>query len=125
MIAVVIDAYTGEDETQIQVPGGCAGPGSPVISRPYELESVPWAPVGQASTAITVRIPTCGVYVGWTVLNNATGATQVQAAVPYDPKCKSTAPDSKVINLVVPLGPSQNAVPHAAVGEIDHLDVLP
>jgi hypothetical protein len=125
VIAVVIDAYTGEDEVQIQVAGGCDGPGSPVISRPYELESVPWAPIGQASTAITVRIPTCGVYVGWTVLNDAAGATQVQAAVPYDPTCRSTAPDSKIINLVVPLGPSQNAVPHAGIGEINHLDVLP
>jgi hypothetical protein len=125
VIAVVIDAYTGEDEVQIQVAGGCAGPGSPVISRPYELESVPWAAVGQASTAITARIPTCGVYVGWTVLSGGAGATQVQAAVPYDPTCRSTAPDSKIINLVVPLGASQKTVPHAGIGEIDHLDVLP
>jgi len=125
VIAFVIDAYTGQDVLQIEVPGGCDGPGTPVVSRPYEMESVPWAPVGQASTAINVRIPACGVYVGWTELTTGTGATQVQAAVPYEPRCKSPVTTSRIIDLVVPLGPAQKTVPHAAIGGIDNLDVLP
>jgi len=122
---MVIDAYSGHDVLQIEVPGGCGGPGTPAISRPYELESVPWSPVSQSSTAIAVRIPACGVYVGWTELTGTSSAIQVQAAVPYDPRCRSTATDSRIVDLVVPLGPSQNTVPHAALGGIDHLDVLP
>lgn len=127
VIAVVIDAYTGHDVVQMLVTGGCDGPGPPPgISQPYQLESVPWSVVGQASTAIDATIPSCGIYVGWTELNvGASTSTQVQAAVPYDPHCRSTAPTSKVIDLVVPLGPGQDAVPHAPIGGIDHLDVLP
>jgi hypothetical protein len=125
VLAMVIDAYTGHDVFQVVVPSGCGTPGSPAISRPYQLESVPWSPVGPTSTAIVVQIPACGVYVGWTELTAvASLPTQVQAAVPYDPACPTGA-DSKIINLVVPLGSQQSSVAHAAVGDIDNLDVLP
>jgi hypothetical protein len=125
VIAIVIDAYTGNDVVQVEVRGGCHGSGSPAVSHPYELESVPWSPVGQASTAVVVRLPDCGIYVGWTVLDTGSGPTQVQAAVPYDPSCGTTAHGTKIIDLVVPLGSGRNSPPHAAIGQIDNLQVLP
>ena len=65
-MALVIDADTGLDVTQIEVAGGCNGASPPAISKPFELESVPWSIVGPQSTAITATIPRCGLYVGWT-----------------------------------------------------------
>jgi hypothetical protein len=126
IMAVVIDAYTGLDVTQIEVTGGCNGAATPAFSKPFELESVPWSIVGPGSTAITAIIPRCGLYVGWTQVTVKTVlAIQVQAAVPYDPSCAQTGVRSRVIDLVVPLGSSENTVPHAPGGLIDQLDVLP
>jgi hypothetical protein len=121
-LAVVIDAYTGQDV--LAVAGGACGSPAPTVARAAELESVPWTIVGPSSTAIVARIPACGSYVGWTA--TGTGALiEVQAQAPYDPECGATATTEKVINLVVPLGSTNSGVPHAPLGPIDNLDVLP
>ena len=126
VMALVIDAYTGLDVTQMEVTGGCSGAATPAFSKPFELESVPWSIVGPGSTAITAVIPRCGLYVGWTQVTVKTVlAIQVQAAVPYDPSCAQTGVRSRVIDLVVPLGSNANSVAHAPGGPIDQLDVLP
>ena len=45
----------------------CGGTVQPTdVSRPTELVSVPWQPVGPASTAVRVTMPACGTYFGWT-----------------------------------------------------------
>ena len=124
-VAVVINADTGHDVIAVSA-GGCDTTPSPVVSvHPVELVSVPWSPVGPLSTAIVAQIPGCGFYVGWTELavGRATD-TQVEAAVPYDPKCADVAPVPKIVNLVVPLGTGQSGIPHAPLGPVDNLEVL-
>jgi hypothetical protein len=122
-VAVVVDAETGHDVLSVTA-AGCGS--APVVSRPEELESVPWTIVGPSSTAISARIPACGKYVGWTELATTPGMpVEVQAAVPYDPQCASTSVTAVVINLVVPLGSTNSSVAHARIGPVDNLDVLP
>jgi hypothetical protein len=122
-VALVINAYTGQDVVAVAA-GGCETPAPIVTTHPVELESVPWSAVGPTSTAIAVDVPACGSYVGWTeiTIGSAT-ATQVEAEVPYSPQCADLAPAQKVINLVVPLGGGQS-VPHAPTGPVDNLQVL-
>jgi hypothetical protein len=122
-VALLIDASTGQN-VMVDSSSGCPGSVG-TFSHPTELESVPWAIVGQSSTAVAAVIPACGSYVGWTEITNTKGTfIQVQAKVPYDPQC-ATAATSTVVNLVVPLGSTNTTVPHAPVGRIDNLDVLP
>jgi hypothetical protein len=123
VVAVVVDAETGHDVLSITA-AGC-GSATPVVSRPEELESVPWTIVGPSSTAISAAIPACGRYVGWTELATSGMPVEVQAAVPYDPQCTSTSATTKVIDLVVPLGSTNSSVAHAGIGRVDNLDVLP
>ena len=124
-VAIVINADTGQNVVSVTA-GGCDPPAAPKVTvHPVELESVPWSVVGPTSTAIVAQVPGCGSYVGWTELTiGSVTATQVEAAVPYNPQCANLAPASKVVNLVVPLGPGQSAVPHAPVGPVDNLEVL-
>jgi hypothetical protein len=122
-VALLIDATTGQD-VMADSSNGCPGSVG-TFSHPDELESVPWTVVGPSSTAVTVTIPACGSYVGWTTIMNRSGTPiQVQAKVPYDPKCTTPA-TAPVIDLVVPLGSTNTTVPHAPIGRIDNLDVLP
>ncbi|MGO9343390.1 MAG: hypothetical protein ACLP6E_12865 [Acidimicrobiales bacterium] len=123
MVAIVINAETGRDVVAVTT-SGCDGSAPAITTDPVELESVPWSPVGATSTAIVVDIPACSAYVGWTDLTIGSNVdTQVEAAVPYDPKCPDLGPTQKVINLVVPLGGGQS-VPHAPTGPVDNLEVL-
>jgi hypothetical protein len=123
-VALVIDAYTGHDVLAV-TDNGCAS-STPKISRPYELESVPWTIVGPSSTAVTATIPACGSYFGWTeILDKSSTDVQVQASAPYDPQCSTATTRTQVINLVVPLGSTNTGVPHARIGRIDNLEVLP
>ncbi len=124
-VAVVINADTGRNVVAVET--AACGATSPVVTTdPVELDSVPWSPVGAASTAIVVNVPPCGSYVGWTELTIGSNVeTQVEAAVPYDPQCPGLGlgATQKVINLVVPLGGGQS-VPHAPTGPVDNLEVL-
>jgi hypothetical protein len=124
-VAVVINADTGRNVVAVET--GSCGATSPVVTTdPVELESVPWSPVGAASTAIVVNVPACGSYVGWTELTIGNNVeTQVEAAVPYEPQCPGLGlgATQKVIDLVVPLGGGQS-VPHAPTGPVDNLEVL-
>jgi hypothetical protein len=52
-------------------------------------------------------------------------ADQVVAAVPFDPPCATTAPQSQAVDQVVPLGPGQGLVAHAPLGPIEALRALP
>ncbi len=124
-VAIVINADTGQNVVAVAA-GGCDPPPSPIVTvHPVELESVPWSLVGPASTAIVVQVPGCGSYVGWTELSiGSVTATQVEAAVPYNPQCANLAPTTKIVNLVVPLGSGPSTVPHAPVGPVDNLEVL-
>lgn len=124
-VAIVINADTGQDVVAV-ASGGCNAPPSPIVTvHPVELESVPWSVVGPTSTAIFAQVPGCGSYVGWTELTiGSVTATQVEAAVPYNPRCADLAPVTKIVNLVVPLGSGQSTVPHAPVGPVDNLEVL-
>ena len=68
-VAVVIDAETGRSVLAYtsRSAAACNGPVLPAsVSRPDELVSVPWQPVGPASTAVHVTLPACGTYYGWT-----------------------------------------------------------
>jgi hypothetical protein len=124
IVAMVIDAYSGHDVLEV-TDGGCGSAG-PSVSRPDELESVPWTLVGPTSTAVDVTIPACGYYVGWTELTVKSNTyVQVQAVAPYDPPCSATTTAAKVVNLVVPLGSTSSSVPHAPIGPVDNLDVPP
>jgi hypothetical protein len=124
-VAVVIDADTGRNVVAVET--GSCGATSPVVTTdPVELESVPWSPVGAASTAIVVNVPACGSYVGWTELTIGNNVeTQVEAAVPYEPQCPGLGlgATQKVVDLVVPLDGGQS-VPHAPTGPVDNLEVL-
>ncbi len=124
-VAFVIDANTGHDVVTVST-GGCGAALAPVVNvHPFELESVPWSVVGPSSTAIVAQIPRCGSYVGWTELTAKSGTeTQVDAVVPYDPKCPDLAPVAKTVDLVVPLGSGPKTVAHAPLGPVDNLKVL-
>ncbi len=123
-VALLIDALSGHD-VMADSSSGCPGVLG-VFSHPDELESVPWTIVGSSSTAVTVTIPACGSYVGWTNFMSSSGTDiQVQARVPYDPSCARAVTSTAVINLVVPLGSTNTSPPHAPIGRIDNLDVLP
>ncbi len=122
-VAIVINAETGQDVVAVAT-GGCDTTPPVITVHPIELESVPWSPVGNASTAIVAQVPGCGTYVGWTELTvGGSTDTQVEAAVPYNPRCANPGPVQKIVNLVVPMGGGQS-VPHAPLGPVDNLDVL-
>lgn len=128
-VVVVIDADTGHSVIAYssRSSAACGGPVlAPSISRPTELVSVPWQPVGPASTAVRVTMPACSAYFGWTEVP-APSASSVQVVVrtPFDPTCGSTATSTLVVDDVVPLGTPQNHVPHAALGPVDALRTLP
>jgi hypothetical protein len=124
-VAVVIDARS-DDRVLAYRSGGsapCTGtPVAPAVTEPDELLSVPWQPVGPASTAVQVQLPACGAYYGWTQVPAPDGAQadQVVAAVPFDPTCGS-APQTQLVDQVVPLGSGQSQVGHAALGPIQAL----
>ncbi len=128
-VVVVIDAGTGAsviDYTSRSSPS-CSGPAlAASVSRPSELVSVPWQPVGPASTAVRVTMPACSTYFGWTeVPGPSASSVQVVARRPFDPVCGSRATSVQVVDDVVPLGKAQSQVPHAPVGPVDGLRTLP
>jgi len=127
-VAVVLDAETGASVlayTSRGVPpcGGTIEP--PSVTRPTELVSVPWQPVGPASTAVRVTVPACGTFFGWTDVTGAGAApVQVVAQKPFDPDCGSSASVVQVVSNVVPLGKAQAQAPHAVLGPVDVLRTL-
>jgi hypothetical protein len=127
-IVVVFDAATGGNVLAYTSRGAatCTGPAEPAgIIRPAELVSVPWQPVGPASTAVRVTMPPCGTFYGWTDVPRPVPASiQVVARAPFARDCGSKAPVTQVVDGVVPLGNTQAQVPHAAVGPIDGLRTL-
>jgi hypothetical protein len=128
-VVVVFDAETGNSALAYTSRGPrlCNGPVVPAsVSRPDQLVSIPWQPVGPASTAVRVTLPACASYYGWTqVETSGAGSVQVVARVPFDPICPSKAPITQTIDGVVPLGRTQAQVPHAALGPIVGLRTLP
>jgi hypothetical protein len=127
-VAVVFDADTGRSAVAYasRGPASCSGPVlAPSVSRPDELVSVPWQPVGASSTAVRVTMPACSAYFGWTeVPGTGDGSIQVVASTPFDPECGSTAPTVQVVDNVVPLGNSQAQLLHAPLGPVDGLRTL-
>jgi len=127
-VAVVLDAQTGASVlayTSRGTPpcGGTIQP--PSVTRASELVSVPWQPVGPASTAVRVTVPACGTFFGWTDVTGAgTAPVQVVAQKPFDPECGSNAPVVQVVSDVLPLGKAQAQVPHAVLGPVDVLRTL-
>jgi len=123
---VVFDADTGHDALAY-TSGGVSACGAavqaPVVSRPAELVSVAWQPVGTGSTAVQVSLPACGTFYGWTALQ-PTGAIEVVASVPYDPDCGDAA-GTQTVDDVVPLGRAQAGVAHAPLGLVDAERSLP
>ncbi len=128
-VAVVIDAQTGHSVLAYTSGSAlaCSGPVQPPsISRPTELVSVPWHPVGPTSTAVQVTMPACGTYYGWTdVAGTNPASLQVVAQTPFDPSCGSNTPNVQIVSGVVPLGSAQSRVPHAVLGPVDGLQTLP
>ena len=133
-VAVLIDATNGRDVIAYTADAAaagtsCDGPAAaaPALARPDELESVPWQPVGPASTAVEVTVPACGHYDGWTELDPSAAhpAVQVVASVPFDPLCGTTGAQVVSVDDVIPLGSSQQQVPHAPIGALHTLNVLP
>jgi hypothetical protein len=129
-VAVLIDARTGQQVLAYRSgsTSPCGGAAlTPVVTEPSELVSVSWQPVGPASTAVQIEIPPCGRYYGWTQMpTTGTGiADQVVVTVPFDPSCGVTVPQGQTVDQVVPLGPGQALVGHAAVGPIQALQTLP
>lgn len=128
-VAVVIDARTGQQVIAYRSgSSSCTGSTqAPSVTEPNELLSVPWQPVGPASTAVQIQIPPCGQYYGWTQVATTGGspAVQVVVAVPFDPQCGATASQSQAIDQVVPLGSGQGLVAHAPVGPVQALQALP
>jgi hypothetical protein len=125
-----MDADTGHDVVAYTSTTGasCSSETSePTVVRPDQLVSVPWHPVGPDSTAVSVTVPPCGSYDGWTQVAGTTSqpAVQVVASVPFDPTCAASAPESIAVDDVVPLGSAQSQLPHAALGPVDELKVLP
>jgi len=119
---VLFDARTGRDALAYtsRGPSTCGGRSQgPVVGRPSELVSVPWQPVGPASTAVQVSLPACGTYEGWTELPSPGGGqvTEVVAHVPFDPACGRPA-SVQVVDDVVPLGTAQSTVSHAPLGPV-------
>ena len=127
-VVVVLDAATGGSVIAYTSRGAstCTGPVEPArVSRPAELVSVPWAPVGPASTAVRVTMPPCGAFYGWTdAPTPAPASIQVVARAPFPPDCGSNAPVTQVVDGVVPLGDAQARLPHAAVGPLNGLRTL-
>ncbi len=128
-VAVVFDAGTGRSVIAYASRSAavCSGPVVPAsVSRPDELVSIPWQPVGPASTAVHVTLPACATYYGWTeVPGTGSSSVQVVARVPFDAECSSSAPITETVDDVVPLGSSQTQLPHAALGPVDALRTLP
>lgn len=129
-VAVMIDATNGHDVLAFTGDSGLscnAAPGTPTVVRPNELESVPWQPVGPASTAVQATVPACGHYVGWTEVAGPTSqsAIEVVASVPFDSLCSSSAPLQVTVDDVVPLGSSPQQLAHASLGPVQSLRVLP
>ena len=128
LVAVVFDAQTGRDVVAYtNGAGGCdAGSEPPRVSVPDELVSVPWQPVGPASTAVVATLPACATYYGWTELSGQdAGALEVVARRPYEPDCTPATEHPQTVDNVVPLGGGQSQVPHAALGPVDALRNLP
>jgi hypothetical protein len=128
-VAVIFDAQSGRDVITYASRGAavCGGPRlPPTVSRPDELVSIPWHPVGPASTAVSVTVPACGSFYGWTDQpGTGAAAVEVVARRPYDASCPSAVPQMQTVDDVVPLGNAQNQVPHAALGPVDGLRSLP
>ncbi len=128
-VAVVLDAQTGNSVlayTSRSAPDCDGTVQPPSVSQPEEIVSVPWQAVGPASTAVRVTIPACGTYFGWTdVTTSTSSALQVLARTPFDPDCTQAADHPLVVDSVVPLGPAQAQLPHAALGPVDELRTLP
>ena len=125
-VAIVIDARTGHQVLAYTSGGSspCTGATeSPVVTEPNELLSVPWQPVGPASTAVQIQVPACGHYYGWTQVPTTGGGVddQVVVAVPFDPTCGSAVPQSQSVDQVVPLGSGQVLTGHAPVGPVQAL----
>jgi hypothetical protein len=97
------------------------------VVRPNEVVSIPWEPIGQASTAVHVTVPPCGRYDGWTQVVDPGDrlAVEVLASVPFDPLCAVSSARVEDVDDVVPLGSAQQQVQHAALGPVDELRVLP
>lgn len=128
-VVVVIDADTGGSVIDYTSRSSlaCSGPVlAPSISRPSELVSVPWQPVGPTSTAVRVTMPACSTYFGWTEVPGLSASSiQVVVQKPFDPECGSKATSVEVVDDVIPLGTAQSQVPHAALGPVDGLRTLP
>jgi hypothetical protein len=129
-VAVIFDATTGHDVIGYSsgADPSCSGSrAAPSVVRPNELVSVPWQPVGPTSTAVRVTMPACGQYDGWNEVQGpgTQNAIQVVASVPFDPECAGTSAQSEEFEDVVPLGPSQQQLAHAALGPVQALRVLP
>jgi hypothetical protein len=129
-VAIVIDAHTGQRVIAYRSGGLSACTGAtqvPTVTKPNELLSVPWQPVGPASTAVQIQVPACGHYYGWTQVPTTGGglADQVVVSVPFDPACGSTVPQTQAVDQVVPLGSGQGLVNHAPVGPVRSLEALP
>jgi hypothetical protein len=128
-VAVVFDAGTGRSVIAYTSRSAavCSGPVLPAsVGRPDELVSIPWQPVGPASTAVHVTLPACSTYYGWTeVAGTGSSSVQVVARVPFDSACSSNAPITETVDDVVPLGNAQTQVPRAALGPVDALRTLP
>ena len=126
-VAVIVDANTGRDVVAYTSAGveGCGGDEQgPHAEAPDELVSVPWSVVGPSSTAVTVSVPPCGSYYGWTeVPTSATTSLQVVARRPYS-GCPSTAATTQTVDSVVPLGGAQSQVLHAPLGPVAGLHTL-
>ena len=128
VVAVVFDAQSGHDAIAFKgMSGHCPGASAVAqVSRPEELESVAWQPVGPSSTAVTVTLPACGSYYGWTELGGEdAGAVQVVARRPFDPHCSPATELTQTVDDVVPLGGAQNRVAHAPLGLVHALRSLP
>jgi hypothetical protein len=129
-VAVLIDATTGHDVIAYTsgADASCTGSASaPTVVRPNEVVSIPWEPIGQASTAVHVTVPPCGRYDGWTQVVDPGDrlAVEVLASVPFDPLCAVSSARVEDVDDVVPLGSAQQQVQHAALGPVDELRVLP
>jgi hypothetical protein len=128
-VAVIFDAQTGGSVIAYTSRStvACTGPVMPpTISRPSELVSVPWQPIGSSSTAVRVTMPACSTYFGWTAVPGPSASSiQVVASKPFDPECGSSADNVQDIDNVVPLGTAQTQVLHAALGPVDGLQTLP
>jgi hypothetical protein len=59
------------------------------------------------------------------VTTQTSSALEVLARTPFDPACTPKADSPMVVDSVVPLGPPQAHVPHAALGPVAGLRTLP